>query len=38
LVHWAAEAHAAFPKPYDIDLLIQRINELLAPEQAEPIG
>ncbi len=38
LVHWAAEAHAAFPKPYDVDRLIQRINELLTPEQAEPIG
>ena len=35
LVDWASEAHAAFPKPYDINRLIERINELVAPDQDE---
>lgn len=35
LVEWAAEAQAAFPKPYDIDRLVQRINELVTPKQEE---
>ena len=37
LVDWASEAHAPFPKPYDIERLIELINELVAPAQDEQI-
>ena len=35
--HSCQAAANGFARPYDVDRLSQRINELLAPEEAEPI-
>jgi CheY-like chemotaxis protein len=36
LPEWSSEAHAAFAKPYDLQRVIARIDQLLRPEGDEP--
>ena len=35
LPEWSSEAHAAFSKPYDLEKVIIRVNQLLRPEEDE---